>query len=243
MTTNLPAGLGDVGNVTIVPGNPVSIDASGKNITKPFSFWFELYHPYALDVTTANSLVVNDLDAASSQPVTFSGSGNASTTLAWSLPMREGRYELRAYFQNSTTLQVVQSNLLILTSSSWVSLTNACLPRTVTNPAVSYSASLMRGQQNWPSTIYIMYRALGVEGVASYPLKANLSSVSFISSPWNQTLTDVKVNVSPVPGVQTSQDGSSLFVLSQYRNSTGPQLFSRHQRGAGPRPELRQGPS
>jgi hypothetical protein len=43
----------------------------------------------------------------------------------------------------------------------------------------------------------------------------NLSSVNFMASPWNEPLQDVKVNVSPSAGIiQTSQGGSSLFVLT-----------------------------
>ena len=60
-----------------------------------------------------------------------------------------------------------------------------------------------------------MYRTFGIEAVESYPVNANVSSVDFLATPWNQTLQDVKVNVSPGPGVlQTSEAGSTLFVLA-----------------------------
>jgi hypothetical protein len=38
--------------------------------------------------------------------------------------------------------------------------------------------------------------------------------VNFVASPWNETITDANINVSAQSGVQTSQQGSSLFVLA-----------------------------
>jgi hypothetical protein len=56
-----------------------------------------------------------------------------------------------------------------------------------------------------------------VEAVSSFPVRVNLSSVDFVASPWNLPLQDVKINVSPSPGIaQTSQSGSSIFVLASH---------------------------
>jgi len=217
VSLSLPTDMHDVGALRITPGNPVGIATSGQ-VNESFSFWFELYHPYALDVTTANSLVVNNLMTAASQPIAIVASGTTSAPLTLNMPLAEGRYEMRAYFQNSTSLDAVQSSVLIVNDSSWVSLSNACQPQAIQSTNVFYSASLTNGQDNWPRSLYVMYRTFGVEAVASYPVKADLSSVNFIAIPWNQSLNDVKVNVSPAAGIlQTSQVGSSLFVLaSQY---------------------------
>jgi hypothetical protein len=219
----LPRDMNESGSIALNPGSPFGITVHGQ-VNESFSFWFELYHPYALDVISANSLVANDLLAAELQPVTFAQSVafnstvSANTTLTLNVPLREGRYEMRAYFQNSTNLEVVQSRVLVLNDSSWVSLSSSCLPQTVQSQNISYSASLTHGEASWPRTLYLMYRTFGVEAVASYPVNANLSSVNFVASPWNASLQDLTVNVFPAPGItQTSQDGSSLFVLaSQY---------------------------
>ena len=66
--------------------------------------------------------------AAQSQPVDVVSNGPTATTLTWSAPLRAGRYDLRAFFQNSTNLEVFQSRVLVLNDSSWVSLSSACLP-------------------------------------------------------------------------------------------------------------------
>jgi hypothetical protein len=214
ISLNLPTDMGDAGTIRLTPGNPVGIATTGQ-VSESFSFWFELYYPYALDVTSATNLVADNLMAAESLPVAFVSSGTANTTLALNAPLREGRYEMRAYFQNSTSLDVVQSRVMILNDSSWVSLTNSCPPQTVQSQSISYLASLANGQASWPKTLYLMYQTFGVDAVASYPIAANVSSVNFDFSPWNESLSDVKVNVTPAAGVlQTSQEGSSLFVLS-----------------------------
>jgi hypothetical protein len=210
----LPADMHNLGKLTLIPGNPLSIVTSGQ-VNETFSFWFQLFHPYSLDATAANSLVINSLMTAESQPVTFVSAGKTGAVLTLNMPLREGRYYLRAFFQNSTNLEVHQSRLLVMSDSSWVSLSDACQPQAVRSQDVSYSSSLANGQYNWPRSLFVMYRTFGVEAVASFLVRANLSAVSFVATPWNSPLQDVKVNVSPVAGiVQTSQEGGSLYVLT-----------------------------
>jgi hypothetical protein len=211
---SLPRDMGDVGRVSLVPGNPFTVTVSGR-VSGPSSFWFELYHPYGLEVASANSVVSDNLMTAESQPVALASNATLNTTLTWNMAPREGRYELRAYFQNSTSLEVVQSRVLVIFDSYWVSLSESCKPLSIQSQSISYSTSLANGQDNWPRSLYVMYRTFGVESVDSYPVEANVSSVNFVASPWNQPLQGVEVNVSPATGIlQTSQDGGSLFVLA-----------------------------
>lgn len=213
----LPTAMGESGNVTLTPGTPFRVAATGA-VGEPFSFWFELYHSYALDVINSSNVVSEDLMAADSQPVVFSTNATTTTTLTWNAPIHEGRYDMRAYFQNSTSVDIVQESILVLTDSSWVSLTNACVPQPVVSSDIVYADKLTGGRFNWPLTFYVMYRTDGVEGVASFPVMANLSEVKFDFAPWN--VTALAVNVLPSNGVLgTSQVGNSLFVLtSQYPN-------------------------
>jgi len=213
VSLSLPTEMGDKGVLTLTPGAPFNIMASGL-VNSSFSFWFELFHPYSLEATDSNSLVLNNLMTAESQPVTFVTQGTTNTTVTWNMPLREGRYDLRAFFQNSTSLDVFQSRLLIVNDSSWVSLSGACQPEAIQSQSVSYSASLSNDLSTWPDRIYIMYRTFGVEAVASYPVRANLSSVNFVASPWNTPLHNFTVDASPSPGVQTTQRGDSMFVMA-----------------------------
>ena len=213
VTLKLPSTMGDVGQLTLYPGTHFSVGMTGQ-AKSSFNFWFELIHPYALEAPDSNSLLVDDLTAAQSQPVNFVTAGTVNATVNWNMPMREGRYDLRAYFQNATSLDVFESRLLVVNSSSWVSLSNACEPETVQSSDVTYSASLLNGQDTWPNRMYVMYRTFGVEDVSSYIVKANLSSVYFVSSPSGALLHNFTVNAAPTPGVQTTQGGDSLFVLA-----------------------------
>jgi hypothetical protein len=209
----LPRDMGELGNISLTPGTPLGISTIG--VFEPLSFWFELYHTYALDEGGTSNLVADNLLAAQSQPLDVVSNGPTATNLTWSEPLRAGRYDLRAYFQNSTNLEVFQTRVLILNDSSWVSLSSSCLPEQVRSSGISYSRSLTGNEANWPRTLYYMYRTFGVEAVVAYPVKANITSVSFEASPWNKPVQDAKVSVSPSAGVlQTSQDGSSLFVLA-----------------------------
>ena len=213
VTMALPRDMGELGNISLTPGTPIGISTIG--VFEAFSFWFELYHTYALDEGGTSNLVADNLVAARSQPVDITSNGPATANLTWSAPLRAGRYDLRAYFQNSTNLEVLQSRVLVLNYSSWVSLSETCLPQQVQSSGISYSGRLTAGQAGWPRTLYYMYRTFGVEAVVAYPVKANISSVSFVAAPWTEPVQDAEVSVTPSAGVvQSSQDGSSLFVLA-----------------------------
>jgi len=209
----LPRDMGELGSIALTPGTPFGISTLG--VLEPISFWFELYHTYALDEGGTSNFVAVNLMAAQSQPLDVISDGPTTTTLTWSAPLRDGRYDLRVYFQNSTSVEASQSRVLILNDSSWVSLSSACLPHQVQSSGISYSGSLTAGQAGWPRTLYYMYRTSGVEAVVAYPVRANISSVNLEASPWNASLPDAKVSVTSSSGVlQTSQEGSSLFVLA-----------------------------
>lgn len=209
-----PAGASREGKLAIAPGKPLSVSALGP-VNESFSFWIQLFYPYSLDEPAANSLVVNNLMTAQSPPVTFTATGTVNTTLSLDAPLREGRYDLRAYFQNSTSLGVVQTRVLVLNDSYWVSLKDTCHPSSVQSQNISYPSDLTVGRDAWPRNLFVMYRTFGVESVEAFPVRANLSSVDFLASPWNVPLSDIKLNISPSPGVaQTSEFGGSLFVLT-----------------------------
>ncbi len=214
LTLSLPADMGDSGSIAITPGNSLSILTLGV-LNTPFSFWIELYHTYSLDEGGTSNLVAYSMEAAQSQPIDVAALGPTAATLTWNAPLRAGRYDLRAFYQNSTGLEVSQTEILVLNDSSWVSLSSSCIPQALQSSDISYSASLTAGQSSWPRTLYYMYRTLGVESVVAYPVRANLSSVNFVASPWGEPVQDAKVSVTGSPGiVQTSRAGGSLFVLA-----------------------------
>ncbi|MGH9918071.1 MAG: hypothetical protein ACRD6W_04260, partial [Nitrososphaerales archaeon] len=46
VTLSLPTAMDETGNLTLTPGTPFGVAATGR-VNEPFSFWFELYHSYA----------------------------------------------------------------------------------------------------------------------------------------------------------------------------------------------------
>ena len=193
----MPRDMGELGNISLTPGtrseSPLSEfpSRSRSGSTLP-------------DVLSGRgghgTLLAENLMAAQSQPIDIVSNGPKTANLTWSSPPRAGRYDLRAYFQNSTNLEVFQSSVLILNDSSWVSLSSTCLPQQVQSSGISYSGSLTAGQAEWPRTLYYMYRTLGVEAVVAYPVMANVSSVNLEASPWNASLQDAEVSVTHSSG-------------------------------------------
>lgn len=210
----LPTQMGADGSVTLTPGGTVGVTVLGL-FNEPLSFWFQLYQSYALDANGTTNLLSYDLMAAQSQPIDISGSGHIPASFTWNAPIRAGRYDLRAFFENSTGIAVSHYSVIVMNQSSWVPLTAACSPQPLQASGIAYSANLTGGEASWPRTLYYMYRVSGVEAVTAYPLRANVSSVDFLASPWSEPLQDALVRVTSSTGVaQTAQQGGSLFVLA-----------------------------
>lgn len=217
VTLTLPRAMGDLGSLSLIPGAPSFGLSTLGVLNGSVSFWFELYQQYSLDPGGSNNLVAENVMVAASRPVDIVANGPTATTLSLDAPLRAGRYEMRAFFQNSTSLSVLESRVLVLNSSSWVSLA-ACPAQQVRSSGISYSAPLTDGQASWPRTLYYMYRESGVEAVDSFPLKANVSSVTFEASPWGEPVQDAQVSVASSSGVlqSTTADGSLFILASSY---------------------------
>lgn len=210
----LPTAMGADGSVMLTPGGVLGVTVLGL-FNEPLSFWFQLDQSYALDSNGTTNLLSYDLMAAQSQPIDISGSGHIPASFAWNAPVRAGRYDLRAFFENSTGITVSHYSVLVMNESSWVPLTSACRPQPLQGSGIGYSTSLSSSEASWPRTLYYMYRVSGVEAVTAYPLRANISSMEFVASPWDEPLQDALVTVTSSTGVaQTGQQGGSLFVLA-----------------------------
>ena len=208
----IPASIG-AGTVTITPGSQIAVTTSGV-VNSTFTFWFELYHPYSYSTQAANLLTLKDIRVAESSPVVISAPGTTNIPVSWAVPPREGRFEVRAFFQNSTVFQVSQSRTLIMSPGSWTSL-DSCQANPIGPQGLTYDANLTGAPSHWARQLYLMYRTSGVEGVSSVPISANLSSVHFLASAWQQPLQDMKVSVAPDPRIaQTSVQGSTVYVLA-----------------------------
>jgi hypothetical protein len=215
MSFQLPQSLGQ-GNVTISgAGNQFSVATAGT-IDSPFAFSFELYYPYAFNAMGTNTLVTSNLRAAESQPILVNSSATSSASLQWNFPTRDGRYEMKSFFQSATGL-VASEGRILMVNGSWASL-DSCTNDSLASQNFALEDSVVNGPNHWPKSIYLMYRVFGVEGVSSAPVSAGLSGVSFLASTWRVPLQDVKVEVAPDPRIlQVSEQANSVYVLaSQY---------------------------
>lgn len=108
----------------MLKGRKATIGVSG-DVGATLTFWLEHYHPYSLSVGTSDELVTHDLEAASTEAVSYiSGSRQPIKVLSLvdHFPIREGRYILRAFFRSDSALQVQESQMLLESDGSWVSL-------------------------------------------------------------------------------------------------------------------------
>jgi hypothetical protein len=209
----IPVALG-AGEVAIAPvGGQFQVTTDGL-VNSSFDFWFELYHPYAYDSPGSSVLTLKDLRVGESSPILIGEAGKTNTSVSWALPPREGRFEVRAFFQNSTVFEVSESRVLILDTGTWTPL-DSCQANPVGTQGLTFDANLSGGPAKWTSQLYLMYRSFGVEGVARIPVAANLSSVTFLASTWQQPIQDARVDVAPDPGMlQSSEQGSTLYLLA-----------------------------
>jgi hypothetical protein len=185
------------------------------NISSPFTFWFELYHPYSFSVTGTGELISRNVKSAESTPVLIQSTGSTNTTLVYDTQLRQGRSTIRAFFDNAKGLVVEEASALIPNNNSWLWLGPLCPTSQVSSESFSYQTNLANGIGCDPRNLYLMYRVSGVEAVSSQPLSLNASKIAFIASPWGAPLSDAAITLSPsLKGTQTGIVGGIAYVIS-----------------------------
>lgn len=211
----IPQGLG-AGNVTVSgKGNSILVATTGR-LASPFTFSFELFHQYSFSAFGTNILQTRSLEAASSPPFLMNSTSGVATTLNWNFPARDGTYVAKAIFESQTGLVGAEGEI-VMVNGSWSPLDpSATAPLASAN--FTLNDSLAGGPASWPRTVYLMYRILGVQGVASVPVQAGLSGVALLAGTWGVPLEDAAVETAPNPSVtQVSQEGNVVYLLaSQY---------------------------
>src|SRR5205807_1947306 len=102
-------------------GSALVLSVNGS-ITSPFTFWFEVYHPYSYAIQGTGELISRDLKSAGSTPVLLQSQGRTNTTLTYDTHLRSGRATMRAFFDNAKGLVVEEASLLIPDNASWIPL-------------------------------------------------------------------------------------------------------------------------
>ncbi len=183
-------------------------------------FWMEMYYAYSYqNPQDPQQVYTTEVLAARTPTVSLSGgsSSNQTVPLADSVALREGRYDIRAFFRDSRGLSVYETTALFSSTGPWVWFGGCRSVGALTN---SFSVGLPVSLPNytWPGGIFTVASQGGVEGFRYTPIGLNLTRVSLTASPWNARLPSyVSVNAA-TPGQSSlcrAFNGSVYCLLSR----------------------------
>ena len=182
----IPASIGK--GQMMLNGNLHNATVSIKGATtETFSFWYELDYSYSYSGNVSGELISRDVTAVSSNSALFTSVAPENVTLTNATTPRPGRYDLNAYFSDSSGLTIEQTRVLVLNNGTllWI---GGCSPVQVTGSSLVTTSDLTRGPKTWPTTLYLMYETQGVDSYSALPLGLNETRIHFAGSLGNTTL-------------------------------------------------------
>ena len=205
-------------NLTTGVADLQSLPAGSGSSTSYFDFWIELYYPYAYASPSDQAqLTTSDVLVAQTAPVTFPASGvaNASAALTLSAPLRQGRFELRAFFRDAAGLHLY-SDTLLLDGGRWVWFSD-CADKVGLVSSFSFTQSLSAPVEHWASGLYYAAFLDGVEAVGFTPISLNLTRVALQVAPYGGDLPSSVVASATGAGISnyTYYDGSLYLALDR----------------------------
>lgn len=176
-------------NVELTPGGAAFQSFSGgvAPSVNYFDFWLELHYPYSYaSPSDASQLTTSDVLVAQTAPVTFPAKVGANLSAAFTTlaPLRQGRYEVRAFFRDALGLQVQSVTLLLDGGWIWFS---GCDRQVDLASSFTFTQSLAASAGLWPSGVYYGAFSGGIEGVGYTPISLNLTRVSLRVEPYGGT--------------------------------------------------------
>lgn len=218
------------------PSAPTAeISLQNANATNAFGFSYELLanFTYMLPSGSGGSGYTNsEFEVATSNTVLVLPGAHSSINLTLSdlASPRNGRYILRAFFENGQASQVVQTSLVLksISSSSWFWLGSCQELKQAGPPTISFEANLTGSTVQWPKFLYLMYQVVpGVESFTNVSLDLNLNRVNFVANSNKMTLpSDIQVSSDPSnsnSGIESLDIGSG-GVVYLITNGTYPAL-------------------
>ncbi len=181
-------------------GQFLATEVSTANGT--FSFWFELYHEYSyLSQAPGTTLISRSVRAAESDALTLAGEGQSGAlTLNAEVSLRAGRYELRAFFNGLGGLSVEQTPLLMTASGAWLWLGD-CEGTPLSTNDFTLTIPIKANPAEWPLSVFLLYKLVGVEEYARVEVPLNVSTVKFIGAPWGVGLDSYMLSATALSGV------------------------------------------
>jgi hypothetical protein len=179
------------GEVTLTTnGSAISILSAPLGIhtgqSNSMDFWVELYYPYSYSFSAGpGAIVTRNVLVARSNPSLLNSSLLSNSTIGLSeySHLRTGRYDLVAYFRDSSGLTARESSILWSGTGPWLWL-GGCVGLKQLESSFYYSTSLAMPSSSWPSGIYAMLEAAGVEGVVFSSIPLNLTAIRLTTGSW-----------------------------------------------------------
>ncbi|MGI0078508.1 MAG: hypothetical protein ACRECH_02690 [Nitrososphaerales archaeon] len=193
-------------------------------ISKPFTFWFELYYAYSYAESSSTGLVSSQVETSISAPTLFSNSFGSNATLGVlvqnNVALRPGRYLLRAFFDDAGNVSVSQTNVLILNTAtgSWIWL-GGCYQSTQNSPTnFTGLTSIAKAPSAGPRNLFLMYDVQGVEFYSTFVLNVPVAKVVFTTSPYNGAISSVGVSLVSNQAISSVEfvDGIMYLLSSQF---------------------------
>lgn len=210
---SLPFPSSEGSGVITLSANGTTIGASSTPSGVPNArstsadFWVEMYYPYSYASGTGiGQLITRDVLVARTNTIALNSSLRSSSTLQLEnyTNLRSGRYDLRAYFRDSSGLTVQEATLLWAGSGPWLWL-GGCISSVTATSAFSFNAPLTGRASTWPAAVYVMLDVGGVEGSIFAPLPLNLTAVHLTTGGWGASLPKaLSVSIAQNPAVVDS---------------------------------------
>ncbi|MDH2900298.1 MAG: carboxypeptidase-like regulatory domain-containing protein [archaeon] len=207
------------------PSAPTAeISLQYANALNAFSFSYELLanFTYMLPGGSGGTGYTNsEVEVARSNSVLVLPGAHSSINLTLSdlASLRNGRYILRAFFENGQASQEVQTSLVLksISASSWFWLGSCQELKQAGPPTISFEANLTGSTVEWPKFLYLMYQVVpGVESFTNVSLDLNLNRVNFVVNSNKMTLpSDIQVSSDPSnsnSGIESLEIGSGGVV-------------------------------
>ena len=171
------------GSTISVLSAPLGIHTGQSN---SMDFWVELYYPYSYTFSaTSGAIVTRNILVARSDPVLLNSSlaSNSTIELSEYSHLRTGRFDLVAYFRDSSGLTARESSVLWSGTGPWVWL-GGCVGLEQLASSFYYSTPLTTPSSSWPSGIYAMLSVGGVEGAVFSSIPLNLTAIYLTTGSW-----------------------------------------------------------
>lgn len=214
------------GEVKLTPYNnsdTVQLAAS-LGLSKPVIFWFELYHTYSYAQVNSTGLISTQIETSKSSPILISNGLTTNITVQNDVSLRQGRYVLRAFFDDNGNISVSETSILMLGAGfPWVWL-GGCYPVSQNSPtSFSSQTSISEAPSSRPQNLYLMYDNQGVEFYKAFVIDVSIAKVAFTSLPFNAPFPNIDVSVMNNQEITSSElvNGTMYLMCSQFPVNVG----------------------